>query len=133
MPTWWYERGNWKAIEDPLGWGNGEFLQEVLKRHGWNEEAEFLFGNFATFETKVYMAMEDSPALEGFKFLVTCGGPNRFLDSIYLKDTPSLLQLLREIAPLNHLGLEQSRELERAGAIPDEIEDHPVPGSKRTA
>ena len=57
------------------------------------------------------------------KFLVTCGGPNRFLDNIYVKDTPSLLQLMRELAPVNQLGIEQARELEDDGFLMEDDDD----------
>jgi len=123
MATWWYNRGGWQEIEDPLGWRNGEFLQDVLKRNGWNEDSEFQFGDFSTFETKIYMSLEGYHAADGFKFLVTCGGPNRFLDNIYVKDTPSLLQLMRELAPVNQLGIEQARELEDEGFLLEDDDD----------
>ena len=98
---WKYSRGEWTKAERLLEWLNSEKLADVLAREGYGKDALVTFGGSTVSRcglTVYARANRDTHTKLDGPFLVDLAfaSTGKF---ILVDDFPSLLQLLRDVAP----------------------------------
>lgn len=90
---WKYYRGEWTEIEDPLAWKESEEWETVLSRAGYYDFPSLAFGN-AYPGAQLYVKKGDA-----IPYLITFNLSDS-VEHVYIDDIPSLMQWLRDYAPL---------------------------------
>lgn len=95
MKAWKYHHGEWSEIEDPMVWNEGEDSKTAFKRAG-----------YYTFPFCRFGVEEGQPSIElyakedyGPPWLVNLNITDA-IEYIYIYDLPSLMQFLRDYAPM---------------------------------
>ena len=96
--VWRYQRGTWSRTTSPIDFEDedGELLETLP---GYSSRTRW-FGDEDQFGLEVYSADSDSPSRAPAPYLAVIYNLGDSIERIFVEDLPSLLQLLRETAPI---------------------------------
>ncbi len=96
--VWRYHRGSWTSMESPIEFVDeeGELLEAPA---GYSPNTRW-FGEESEFEIEVYSADPDAEVEAPSPYLVIFYNVADNIERVFVEDFPSLLQLLRETAPI---------------------------------
>ncbi len=94
MKAWKFANGEWIEIDDLLVWNEGEDFASALKRAGYYPFPDVTYGD-GCYKADLF-TKEDGT----LPYLIVVSLTSSTIDYIYFYDVPSLMQWLRDYAPI---------------------------------
>ncbi|MDD4985439.1 MAG: hypothetical protein PHQ43_06570 [Dehalococcoidales bacterium] len=112
MKVWKYHQGEWTEIDEPFTWNEGEDFTVFLQRSGYYHFPDLTFGD-NTYHAELFTRLDDKPP-----YLVVFSLTSGTCDYVYIYDVPSLMQWLRDYAPvwlLSQMACQQEEQMTLLG------------------
>jgi len=106
--VWRYHRGSWSSMESPVDLydESGDLMEAPA---GYSSRTRW-FGDEAGFQIEIYSADPESETEAPTPYLAIVYNVGDNVEHVFVDDFPSLLQLLREMAPVLDLTNWESEE-----------------------